>query len=82
MDTRNTVDLIPNGRNIVVNEINRLKYCYLVADYKLNTQIQKQSYAFMSGLFELIQPKWIRMFNEHELGMPYFVYVLQVAAFD
>jgi ubiquitin-protein ligase E3 C len=35
--------LIPNGSNIAVTKENRIQYIYLVANYKLNSQIKKQS---------------------------------------
>ncbi|KAI0366687.1 HECT-domain-containing protein [Pilatotrama ljubarskyi] len=62
-----TVDLIPNGSNIPVTRENRLQYIYLVAHYRLTKQIKKQSNAFFEGLSEIIDPKWLRMFNQQEL---------------
>ncbi|KAJ3156126.1 hypothetical protein HDU86_004094 [Geranomyces michiganensis] len=62
-----TIDLIPNGRNIPVTKENRISYIYLMANYKLNTQIQRQCQAFFSGLVDLIAPEWLQMFNQQEL---------------
>ncbi|KAI0755393.1 HECT-domain-containing protein [Daedaleopsis nitida] len=62
-----TIDLIPNGSNIPVTRENRLQYIYLVAHYRLTQQIKKQSNAFFEGLSEIIDPKWLRMFNQQEL---------------
>ncbi|KAH9890126.1 HECT-domain-containing protein [Cubamyces lactineus] len=62
-----TIDLIPNGSNIPVTRDNRLQYIYLVAHYRLTKQIKKQSAAFFDGLSEIIDPKWLRMFNQQEL---------------
>ncbi|KAI8978888.1 HECT-domain-containing protein [Trametes punicea] len=62
-----TIDLIPNGSNIPVTRENRLQYIYLVAHYRLTKQIKKQSSAFFEGLSEIIDPKWLRMFNQQEL---------------
>ncbi|RPD62864.1 HECT-domain-containing protein [Lentinus tigrinus ALCF2SS1-7] len=62
-----TTDLIPNGSNIPVTRENRLQYIYLVAHYRLTKQIKKQSTAFFEGLSEIIDPKWLRMFNQQEL---------------
>ncbi|OSD07632.1 HECT-domain-containing protein [Trametes coccinea BRFM310] len=62
-----TIDLIPNGSNIPVTRENRLQYIYLVAHYRLTKQIKKQSNAFFEGLSEIIDPKWLRMFNQQEL---------------
>ncbi|KIK56337.1 hypothetical protein GYMLUDRAFT_47102 [Collybiopsis luxurians FD-317 M1] len=62
-----TVDLVRNGSNIPVTKENRLQYIYLVCHFKLSKQIKLQSEAFFEGLSEMIEPKWIRMFNQQEL---------------
>ncbi|THH29658.1 hypothetical protein EUX98_g4538 [Antrodiella citrinella] len=59
--------LVPNGENIAVTRENRLQYIYLVSHYRLNKQIRQQSDAFFDGLSEMIDPKWLRMFNQQEL---------------
>ncbi|KAF9222782.1 HECT-domain-containing protein [Gyrodon lividus] len=61
------VDLIPNGSNVPVTRENRLQYIYLISHYKLSKQIKLQSEAFFEGLSEMIDPKWLRMFNQQEL---------------
>ena len=38
-----------------------------MSHYRLTKQIRLQSDAFFDGLSELIEPKWIRMFNQQEL---------------
>ncbi len=38
-----------------------------MAHYRLNVQIKQQSASFLQGFSELIQPEWIRMFNQDEL---------------
>jgi ubiquitin-protein ligase E3 C len=62
-----TVNLKPNGSNIPVTKENRLEYIYLVSHYRLTRQIKKQTDAFFEGLSEIIDPKWLRMFNQQEL---------------
>lgn len=66
LDTENStpIDLLPNGSNIPVTNENKIKYVYLVANYRLNLQIAKQSRAFFSGLSTIIDTKWLRMFNQ------------------
>jgi ubiquitin-protein ligase E3 C len=61
------IDLIPNGREIPVTYQNRLQYIQLEANYRLNVSMQKQSSAFVSGLSDLIDVKWLVMFNQKEL---------------
>lgn len=62
-----TIPLIPNGDQVPVTRENRLQYIYLVSHYRLNKQIKRQSDAFFEGLSEMIDPKWLRMFNQQEL---------------
>ncbi|KAH9842053.1 uncharacterized protein C8Q71DRAFT_885624 [Rhodofomes roseus] len=66
-DVARTVDLIPNGSNIVITPENRLQYIFLVSHYRLTKQIKEQSEAFFEGLSEMITPRWLRMFNQQEL---------------
>ncbi|KAH7921617.1 HECT-domain-containing protein [Leucogyrophana mollusca] len=61
------LNLIPNGNNVAVTRENRLQYIYLVSHYRLSKQIKLQSEAFFEGLSEMIDPKWLRMFNQQEL---------------
>ncbi|KAG8973411.1 hypothetical protein FRC05_008802 [Tulasnella sp. 425] len=62
-----TIDLIPNGANIPVTKENRMQYIYMVSNYRLNVQMKQQSEAFFEGLSDVIDPKWLRMFNQQEL---------------
>ena len=64
--TRN-IDLIRNGSQVPVTNENRIRYIYLVANYKLNVQISKQCAKFFNGLVDLIDPSWLKMFNQNEL---------------
>ncbi|KAG0051397.1 hypothetical protein BGZ83_003820 [Gryganskiella cystojenkinii] len=67
MGTTITRELIPNGSNTPVTRQNRIRYIYLTAHYRLNTQIDRQCKAFFQGLSDLIDPKWLWMFNQQEL---------------
>ncbi|KAG5338592.1 hypothetical protein C0989_006883 [Termitomyces sp. Mn162] len=62
-----SVDLIPNGSNVAVTKENRLQYIQLISHYRLTKQIKLQSEAFFDGLSEMIDPRWIRMFNQQEI---------------
>ncbi|GAA5871520.1 hypothetical protein JCM3774_006285 [Rhodotorula dairenensis] len=64
-----SVDLIPRGSEIAVTNENRMQYIVLVSNYRLNVQIAPQCRAFYSGLFEIINPRWLRMFNQSELAI-------------
>ncbi|TIB72711.1 hypothetical protein E3Q23_03282 [Wallemia mellicola] len=64
-----TIDLIPNGQNIPVTRDNKIQYIHLISHYRLNTQIEPQCKAFFQGLSSIIDNKWLRMFDQQELGV-------------
>ena len=64
-----SVDLIPSGSSLLVSKETRIKYIYLVANYKLNIQISKQCRSFFKGLSDMIDPRWIQMFSPSELKL-------------
>lgn len=61
------IDLKPNGRDIAVTNENRIEYIHLVANYKLNRQINEQVFKFRQGLSDVINLEWLRMFDANEL---------------
>ncbi|CAK7240621.1 MAG: ubiquitin-protein ligase (E3) [Sporothrix thermara] len=63
-ETRN---LIPNGDNIPVTNENRLLYISYVARHRLMVQPHLVTKAFLRGLGTIIDPVWLRMFNQNEL---------------
>ncbi|KPV73246.1 uncharacterized protein RHOBADRAFT_38436 [Rhodotorula graminis WP1] len=64
-----TIDLIPRGSEIAVTNENRLQYIVLVSNYRLNVQIAPQCRAFFSGLSEMVNPRWLRLFSQSELAV-------------
>jgi len=44
-----------------------MRYIYLMSHYRLNAQIKLQCNAFFDGLSDIIDPKWLRMFNQQVL---------------
>lgn len=62
-----TVDLIQNGSEIQVNESNKLQYAYYLARYKLDRRIESQTNFFLGGLYEIITPNWLSLFNPYEI---------------
>lgn len=67
MGTGRCVELIPNGKDVAVTTQNRMRYIFLVAKYRLHTEIMQQSNAFLGGFFSVIDAKWVAVFNENEL---------------
>ncbi|KAE9242222.1 E3 ubiquitin-protein ligase [Phytophthora fragariae] len=69
------VDLIPNGRNVVVTDENKMEYVKLVTHHRMATGIRQQIDSFLKGFHQLVPPEMIAIFNENELellisGMP------------
>lgn len=64
-----TINLIPNGNKVVLNATNRSQYIYLVSHYHLSRKIKRQSEAFFEGLASMVDPKWLRMFNQQEMQL-------------
>ena len=69
------VDLIENGRNIDVTELNKFDYVQKLCSSKLYDTIKLQIDALLKGFFEIIPQKLISIFNHRELelvisGMP------------
>lgn len=70
-----TIDLVKNGRNIVVTDSDKEKYVDLVCQHRMTTSIQKQIKAYLEGFYELVKPSLISIFTAKELellisGMP------------
>ena len=64
-----TIDLIPNGRNIKVTEDTKERYVSLVCQYRMTTAIEKQINAYLQGFYELIKPELISVFTAKELEL-------------
>lgn len=70
-----TVDLVPNGRNIPVTDKDKEKYVSLVCQHRMTTAIEEQIKAYSDGFYELVKPSLISIFTPKELellisGMP------------
>lgn len=62
-----TRNLLPNGSNIPVTNENRPLYITGVARHRLHVQPFRQTQAFLRGLWDIINPSWLSMFNQAEL---------------
>ncbi|KAL1888746.1 ubiquitin-protein ligase (E3) [Sporothrix stenoceras] len=63
-ETRN---LVPNGGKLRVTNENRPLYISYVARHRLMAQPYLVTKAFLRGLGTIIDPVWLRMFNQNEL---------------
>jgi len=64
-----TIDLISNGRNIIVTESTKEKYVSLVCHYRMTSSIEKQIKAYLEGFYELVKPDLISIFTAKELEL-------------
>lgn len=63
------IDLIPNGRNVVVTEENKAKYVSLVCQHRMTTAISSQINAYLDGFYELVSRDLISIFTPRELEL-------------
>ncbi|SCU89641.1 LAME_0E04720g1_1 [Lachancea meyersii CBS 8951] len=68
-ETLQTVELVPNGSQKAVDKSNTLQYLLATADYKMNRKLRLGTRAFTGGLYTMIPPHWLEMFNSIELQM-------------
>ena len=64
-----TLDLIPNGRNAPVTEVNKAKYVSLVCQHRMTTAISSQIKAYQDGFYELVSRDLIAIFTPRELEL-------------
>lgn len=64
---RREVELVQNGGALTVNNKNKFRYIYMVADFRLNKRIKRQTDAFIRGFHEVIPQTWLQIFNEREM---------------
>ncbi|KAL3106558.1 hypothetical protein niasHT_016680 [Heterodera trifolii] len=62
-----TVELISGGCDIKVDNENKVSYIHLMAHHRVVKQIREQTKHFVLGFRAIIQPKWLALFNTHEL---------------
>ena len=64
-----TIDLIPNGRNIEVNEKNKFDYVQKLCYKKLYENIKEQLDSLLKGLNSIIPSNLISIFNYREIEL-------------
>lgn len=61
------IPLLPEGENLDVTNYNKHRYIGMVAKYYVYDRVREQSEAFRRGLWDVIEKKWLQIFNEPEL---------------
>lgn len=62
-----TRKLAPDGDKMTVTNENKLLYINYVARHRLVAQPSRVTQAFLKGLWAIIEPAWLSMFNQSEL---------------
>lgn len=63
------IDLIPEGKNTEVTDLNKLLYIYKYVDYKVQRQFESGLAPFLQGFSSVISSDLIKMFSDQELSM-------------
>ena len=64
-----TIELVPNGRNIQVNDTNKMSWVKLVTQYKMCAATKPQIESFLEGFFDIIPVELISIFSPAELEL-------------
>lgn len=64
-----TIDLMPDGRNIPVDESNKAEFVQRVVEYRLITSVEDQLEHFLQGFHDIIPKELVSIFNEQELEL-------------
>lgn len=61
-----TYELETGGKSIPVTRESRVRYIHSVANFRMKTQIEKQTEAFVNGFKSIINLDWLAMFSASE----------------
>ncbi|POS87613.1 hypothetical protein EPUL_003026 [Erysiphe pulchra] len=64
-----TIDFIPNGRNINVTEENKHEYVRLMVEWRLTGSVKEQLDEFLKGFHDIVPADLVSIFNEQELEL-------------
>ena len=64
-------DLIPDGRNVLVTDVNKADYIRLVCQEKMTGAIRKQLAAFLEGFYDII-PRRCAMCMSNQIFLSQF----------
>lgn len=60
------MELLPNGRNISLNNENKLKFIELYVEFQLKKSVQKQLDNFVQGFHTVVDSECLKMFEDAE----------------
>lgn len=68
-NSKNEIELISHGKTVAVDNTNKFRYIYSMANYKLNETTKLQTQAFLLGLQKVLPMNYLQFFDEYELQM-------------
>jgi hypothetical protein len=68
LESKKTVELVPGGTEVFVNEMNKKEYVKKLAYTKMTEGIREQSLAFISGVEKVVPIQMLKLFNYREIG--------------
>lgn len=69
---KDIVNLLPNGSNITVTNVNKEHYLNLLANYRLIHTVEQEITEFRNGLYDVIEMDTLSDFLEHDLQVRFF----------
>lgn len=66
---RETIELIPNGKDILINQSNKLEYINLYLDWFFNKSIKHYFDAFYKGFYRVSDDRIFKIIDEKELEL-------------
>lgn len=67
------MDLISNGRKVIVSNENKEEYLNSLAQYRLLTRVKRETESFLKGLSEIVPDGLLSNFDENELEVSHGV---------
>lgn len=64
-----TIDLLPGGADIPVNEENKSEFVNLKVEFIMLRRVQEQYAALMEGIHEFVPKDLLSMFDEREVEL-------------
>lgn len=69
-------ELIPDGKNIKVDENNKNKYINLMSDWLLTHNTHEQFQEIVTAFYEMIPAPWLAFIDENELEVRFLMIVI------
>ena len=69
MGQKETIELIPNGYDVIVTDENKKEYVRRICEHKMKNEIQEDLSAFLKGLRSILPQHLLDLFSPSELQL-------------